>query len=127
MRRALATAAALFATTTAEIRAVIAANKQINATAAAIRVDVAAQEPSSENGTKAKKLALRELDLIIRANEYEIRADRNALKHRFSRANAWLRKSDRVFKQYQRTSRRAVRAFHAAGQDVPKSGAGSPS
>lgn len=102
-----------------EIRAVMVANDQINAVIATVRTETAAQEPSTEKGTRAKKLALKEFRLLIVNNRYENKS-LNAYLHDDRKAGArWYRRHERMLAMYVRTYVRAHRAFKAIGFDVP--------
>jgi hypothetical protein len=98
-------------------RAVIRANRRINGALKVIEGELAAHAPSSEHGVKAQRCAIREVRGWHRANRYENRGLRAALRgESFER---WGRRAGdemlRAFKQ----GRRAVRHFKAVGLSSP--------
>src|SRR4051812_6882108 len=97
-------------------RGVIHGNQGLNAVLGRIGADLRAGEPSSANGTKARRYALAEIAGWQTTNRYEIRAMRSWLAGHRARMRVWLRRSDRTWKRTTLPAgRRAVRAFAAAG------------
>jgi hypothetical protein len=101
--------------TRGELEAMISADEQINAVVAQIRADTVAQEPSTATGAKAKRLSIKGLDLLVVANNSEIRSMREALAGRRRAARRWYRRSAREIRTARRTLNRAARAWAHAG------------
>lgn len=97
-----------------ELEAIIAVNEQINATSTVVRNEIAAQEPSSEEGVKVKKLSLKEFDLAILMNVHEINRD----KARIAGSTKKMKRWDRRFKETRKKYRRAVRRTHTQWLDM---------
>lgn len=102
-------------TTDKEIQALIAANEQINANCTVVRNETAAQEPSTEQGAKAKKLALKEFDLLVLMNKYEINSDKAALADDAKKSKRWFKRFVKTRKSYRRTYRRTHKQWISMG------------
>lgn len=101
-------------------RGIIHADGRMNAALGRIAADLRGQDPSSANGTKAKRYALTEIAGWQRANRYEVRQVRSYLAGHEKRARLWLRRGNREWNRVARPAgRRAVRAFAAAGFHSP--------
>lgn len=98
-----------------EIRAIIAANEQIVATATVVRSEVEAQAPSTEDGARAKKLALKEFDLFLLTNRYEINRDKATLAGDEKKAKKWHRRYRKTRTLYRRAVRRTHKHLLAMG------------
>jgi hypothetical protein len=106
-------------TTNSEVERVLAADKVINDLAAQVVAAVTAQEPSTENGTKAKTATLRQFATIIRVNDLEMRGARLWIQGKDKQARRYLAKSDRLyFRTYKRQYRQMKRAWKRAGFTV---------
>jgi hypothetical protein len=101
--------------TRAEHEALISANDQINSAETAIRAEVAAQEPSTARGAKAKRLTLQLIDIGLVANNYENNGYRAYLDHHPAVARRWMRRSDREARRYVRVWKQTKRAWLRAG------------
>jgi hypothetical protein len=106
--------------TRAEIERLIAANQQINALAKQVHDAVAAQEPSTEAGTKAKKHGLHAYVTIIRTNNLEMKGDQAWLDGKEKRARRYYRRSDAMYRVHLRAWKRALTAFKQAGFEYPR-------
>jgi hypothetical protein len=99
------------------VRAVMRANRRINAVLKVIEGELAAQAPSSEHGVTARRSAIREVRGWHRANRYENRGWRTA-----ARGDSPRRLMDRATDEFLRAfrqGRRAVRHFKAVGLSSP--------
>lgn len=102
-----------------EFRAVIAANDQINAVIGTVRTETAAQDASTEKGTLARRLSLKEFALLVRNNVLENKALNAYLAGDDKTGKRLLKKQRRMLKTYHRTYTRAHRAWKAAGFKPP--------
>jgi hypothetical protein len=100
-------------------RAVIAADVAINQTLEALGPEVAAQQPSSDAGAKAKSCALKDLLAWDTANKWEIRGLRAANKRHWGRAARFLRRATRAIRRQDRYGVCQRKQFAAAGIPNP--------
>jgi hypothetical protein len=100
-------------------RAVIRADRGINAVLRVIEGEVTAQLPSSEPGAAARTAGLKEVRGWRRANNDEIRAVRALIEGDQARANRWLRRATRKMRRTFRHGRTAVARFKAVGLTSP--------
>ena len=101
--------------TDAQLQAIIDADRKVNGVAAAVTSEVKGQQPSSTDGTKAKKYAVRGLLLFQKANNLEIASYEQLLAGKERASTATFRKSVQ-------TIRRAARAFIVAEKAFAKAG-----
>ena len=80
-----------------------------------IRAEVEAQQASSEHGAKARILGMKEIDLLLLTNRYEMNGDRAALNGHPVTAERWYRRADRKYKVYFRAGKKTDREFRLAG------------
>jgi Ni/Co efflux regulator RcnB len=100
-------------------RAVIRADRAINAVLTQIEADLSAQAASSEPGTAARTAALAEVRGWRRANDDEIRAVRALVRGDRPTANRWLRRATRKMRRTFRHGKTAVGQFTAVGLSSP--------
>jgi hypothetical protein len=99
------------------IKAVIATDRRLNRILAAIGSELDAQEPSSDNGRRAKAAALEEIGGFIAANRLEMRSLRAVLADRIGAARRLIRMANRRARAAFRSGREARQAFRDAGLD----------
>jgi hypothetical protein len=103
--------------TRAEVKRVMAANKRIVELQTPLIEAVAAQEPSTEGGAKAKALTIKGRRLYIRVQNAEIRGDELWLAGERKKAKRYYKKSERLAKSMNRLSRQEERAWKAIGYE----------
>jgi hypothetical protein len=102
------------------MRAVIHADRRINAVLTVVEGELTAQAASTANGSRARRQALREVRAWRRANRYEIKAVKHAIAGRPARYRSWNRRANRVMVRCGRYARRAVKRFRMAGYTSPE-------
>src|SRR5215208_2271565 len=103
------------APTKAEFQALVTADEQINALMAQIQQETAAQTASTTLGRKAQRLSIKSVDLLVLTNVYEMRGDKASIEGHRRTAERGYSRSDRQYKVYLRTNRRAWRTWERAG------------
>jgi hypothetical protein len=101
------------------LRRIVRADHRINAVLTAIKGDLAAQQASSAPGGKARACAFREVRWWRRANNFEIRSIKAALRGQPRASRRWLRRADHTVQRAYAQGRRAVRHFKAVGLVSP--------
>jgi Ni/Co efflux regulator RcnB len=102
------------------LRAVIRADRHINAVLSVVEGELMAQTASTANGSRARRQGLREVRAWRRANRYEIRAIKGIINGRRAQYRRWIRRGNRTILKSYRYGRRAVRRFRAAGLTSPE-------
>jgi hypothetical protein len=102
------------------LRAVIRADQHINDVLSVVEGELLAQAASSDDGTRARRQALREVRGWKRANRFEIRAIRHVIAGHPARYRSWNRRANRTMVRAGRYGRRAVKRFKAAGLTSPE-------
>ena len=102
------------------LRAVIRADRRINAVLTVVEGDLLAQAASTDDGSRARRQAVREVRGWKRANRYEIRAIHHVINGRPARYRSWMRRANRTMVRAGRYGRRAVKRFKAAGLSSPE-------
>ena len=98
-----------------QLRAIIDADKQINAVLVTITGEVKAQQPSGPPGARAKKYALRNLILFKKANDLEILSYEHLLDGKKRASDAAYRRGIQTLKRSSRYGKLAVKAFDKLG------------
>jgi hypothetical protein len=101
--------------TESHLRAIIDADRQINAVLATITNEVKAQPPSTPAGERAKRFALRGLILFQRANDLEIASYEHLIAGRVRASDVAFKRALRTVRRSARYMRLAVRAFDKLG------------
>lgn len=100
-------------------RAIVRANRAMNAALLRIEVDIEALPASSERGTTARREALKELRGWRLANRLESRMIRRILAGRRVNVRREIRRPNKIMRRVYRNGRRAVRNFKAVGLTSP--------
>jgi hypothetical protein len=100
-------------------RAVIRANKRINAALRRIEADMEPLAASSEHGVRARREALKEVRGWRLANRLESRVIRRILAGRRVNVRRELRRPNKIMRRVYGNGRRAVRNFKEVGLTSP--------
>jgi hypothetical protein len=100
-------------------RAVLRANKRINLALRHIEADMEPLPASTENGTRARSEALKEIRGWRLANRLESRVIRRILAGEQVNIRRALRRPNKIMRRVYRNGRRAVRNFAAVGLTSP--------
>jgi hypothetical protein len=102
------------------LRAVIRADRHINAVLAVVEGELTAQTASTDNGSRARRQGLREVRAWKRANRYEIRGIKGLINGKPAQFRRWNRRGLRTVRKAYRYGRHAVSRFRAAGLTSPE-------
>jgi hypothetical protein len=100
-------------------RAIIRADRRINAALGRIEADMEAQQASSGPGGTARAEALKELRGWRLANRLEMRVVRRILRGEQFNVRRALRRPNKIMRRVYRNGRRAVRQFRSVGLSHP--------
>jgi hypothetical protein len=101
------------------LRAIVRADRGLNAVLTTIKGELAAQPASSARGRKARACAFREVRWWRRANNIEIRGIHLLIGHHRAAANRAFDRADHTVRRAYKQGRLAVRHFKAVGLTSP--------